>query len=532
MPNFRTQVAEEPGKRIAAVAFGIYLVVALAILVRLGSHYWFVGDELAFFVGSISDPAVLFRPIHTHWSTLPILVYRALYSVFGLHSYLPYQLCVILVHLTLCCLVRAIMRRSGVGPWMATISTAPFVLFGWSELNILAGVQVSQVGSIVLGFSALLLADHDGRIDWRDCLGVLCGLGSIMSSSMGPPMVAIVGLAVVCRRGWRPAMFHTLPLAAIYVIWFTLNHTDVSMVEQVYPPPGYFLRWVARGESGVFLALGGGYTVVAVGLGALLVIGLALAWSPLDLSALRRRAALPAAMFIGALALLAVICTQRGWAGLGGARGGHYIGICTALTLPALAVGADAVVRRWQWMMPVVCSFFLVGLVVGATKFNDTILTTPQAFENTRAILLAAAYSPLAEQVPADLRPEPNLFIGAEVDMGFLLAARDSGRLPPPPVMTPALESQTNLRLSVQQLLEPIPENLTCSEYTESIELNPKVGDLFGITTPLLISLGESGAPLGYYAKASAFPVIRILRPDLKLHLAPQPPATSFGFCM
>jgi hypothetical protein len=105
-------------ERIAVGAFGIYCAVALPILVHLGSHYWFMGDEWAFLVGgSITEPEVLFRPINSHWSTLPILVYRALYSLFGLYSYLPVQLCLILLHLTLCCLLRIIMRRAGVGPW-------------------------------------------------------------------------------------------------------------------------------------------------------------------------------------------------------------------------------------------------------------------------------------------------------------------------------------------------------------------------------------------------------------------------------
>jgi hypothetical protein len=97
--------------------------------------------------------------------------------------------------------------------------------------------------------------------------------------------------------------------------------------------------------------------------------------------------------------------------------------------------------------------------------------------------------------------------------------------------MTDVLQSQTELRLSVQQLPGPIPESHVCAEYTESIELNPKVGDLFGFTTPILISLGETGAPLDYNSGWGSLPAIRILRPNLTLHLAPKPPATSFGLC-
>lgn len=535
MASFRSQFAGWSSERIAAVAFGFYLAAALPILILLGSHYWFMGDEWAFFVGgSITDPTVLFRPIKSHWSTLPILIYRALYSVFGLHSYLPFQLCVILLHLTLCCLLRAIMRRVGVGPWIATFAAGTFVLFGPGEQNILHGVQISQVGSIVLGFTHLILVDHDGRINRRDWLGLLCGLGSIMSSGFGPPMVAIVGLAAICRRGWRPALFNTLPLASIYVIWWTSTHV-AGLAEQPFPPLGVFLQWLAYTVSGVFLALGGGYKIVAVALGVLLVAGLILAWTPLSVPLVRRRASLLAAMLVGALALQAVICAER-WGlirimGFDVARASRYLSVYAALTLPALAMAADAVVRRWQWMMPIVCVLFLIGIGVNITQFGHDPARLPKVFNDSRAALLAVAYSPLAEQAPPDLIPEPNGITGGDVDLEFLLAARDAGRLPPPPVMTAALKSRAELRLSLTQHSGPIPDSLTCAVYTESITLNPATGDIYRLTTPVLVSLGETGKRLAYNSVWAPAPAIRVLRPDLKLRFAPVPPATSFGLC-
>lgn len=537
MPPSSSRSASATGsssERIAAWVFAIYLSAALPVLLGLGSHYWFRGDEWAFFAGgSITDPAVLFRSINLHWSTLPILVYHTLYSVFGLHSYLPFQLVLILLHLTLCYLLRVIMRRAGVGPWVATICAASFVLFGVGKENILSGVQISQVGSIVLGLIHLLLADHDGPNDWRDWLGLLCGMGSIMSSGFGPPMVVIVGLAVICRRGWQPAAFHTIPLAVVYLSWWIVNHTSV-MTEHGSPSPFILAFWVIAGVGGVFLSLGG-YPVVAVALCALFVTGLILAWKPLSLAALRQQAHLPLAMLTGAVALQTVIGLERwpmiyilGW---DAPHTGRYLSVCAALALPAFAVAADAVVRRWRWMLPVVCALLLVGIGVNMTRFGSDSPPSAEAFADSRAALLAAAYSPLAASAPPDLMPEPHGFAGGQVEMSFLLAARDSGRLPPPPIMTDALQSQTELRLSVQQLAGPVPQSHGCAEYAESIELAPKVGDLYKFTTPVLISLGETGAPLAYNSDWGSLPAIRILRADLRLHLAPKTPAASFVMC-
>jgi hypothetical protein len=182
-------------------------------------------------------------------------------------------------------------------------------------------------------------------------------------------------------------------------------------------------------------------------------------------------------------------------------------------------------------MMPVVCGLLLVGIGVNITQFGSMTSLSPKAFANSRAIILATAYSPLAEHAPADLVPEPHYMVGGNVNMAFLLEARDSGRLPRPTGMTDVLKSQTELRLSVQQLAAPNSESTTCAEYNESIELNPKVGDIYKFTTPVLISLGKTGAPLAYNSDWASLPGIRILRADLQLRLSPKPPATSFGLC-
>jgi hypothetical protein len=91
---------------------------------------------------------------------------------------------------------------------MATMSAATCVLFGQAEVNILSGVSISQVGSIVFGFSHLILADHDGRIDRRDWLGLASGLGSIMSSGLGPPLVEIDSHRIAGGRVVSPARDH------------------------------------------------------------------------------------------------------------------------------------------------------------------------------------------------------------------------------------------------------------------------------------------------------------------------------------
>ena len=163
---------------------------------------------------------ISFGRTNEHWSTLPILVYRTLWHFFGLRTYVPYQLITIVLHLTAAVLLRAVMRRAGVNPWIATAATSLFALFGAGDRDIVLAFQMAWGASLVLGLTHLILADHDGRIDRRDWLGLLAGAAGLLCSGVAVTMVFVVGLAALVRRGWRAALFHAAPLGLLYVGWW------------------------------------------------------------------------------------------------------------------------------------------------------------------------------------------------------------------------------------------------------------------------------------------------------------------------
>ena len=69
---------------IVAAAFLLYMLLA--------RDQWFFQDDWDFIAnrdgGSFRD---LMRPHNVHWSTLPIVVYRGLFQIFGLNTYRPYM---------------------------------------------------------------------------------------------------------------------------------------------------------------------------------------------------------------------------------------------------------------------------------------------------------------------------------------------------------------------------------------------------------------------------------------------------------
>ena len=227
----RLRTGVQLSRRLALWTFVAFLIAAFfLVLFRLGSYRWFHRDDFEFIAAreatSLDD---LFRPANnSHWTTVPLLAFRALWAVFGLRSYLPYQAAVLTLHLSACVLLRVIMRRAGVGPWIATAAASAFVLFGPGWGNIIWAFQITYTGSLVFGLVQIVLGDHDGPVDWRDGLGIAAGFLALMSSGAGVTMVAIAALAMLLRRGWRVALLHSAPLAAAFLVWSFVEHPQLS----------------------------------------------------------------------------------------------------------------------------------------------------------------------------------------------------------------------------------------------------------------------------------------------------------------
>ena len=209
--------------RLALVVFVGIEVVALPLLLYLGRTRWFRYDDWDFLASrSATSLHDLFEAHAVHWSTLPILVYRSLWEVVGLRSYLPYQATSVVTHLVVAALVLAVMRRAGVRPWTATAVASLLVVYGAGEENVLWAFGVTFTAAIAFGLVQLILADHDGPLGRRDWIGLVAGVAGLMCSGVAVTMVIVVGLASLTRRGWRVAAFHTAPLAALYGAWYVV----------------------------------------------------------------------------------------------------------------------------------------------------------------------------------------------------------------------------------------------------------------------------------------------------------------------
>ena len=244
----RPPVRSLPGdtSRLPLYVFIVVDLLAIPVFLWIGRRQWFFLDEWDFLAtrdgGSISD---LLTSHNEHWTTVPIIVYRVLWNLFGLHTYLPYQLVPLLLHVAAAALLLVVIRRAGVNPWIATAAASLFALFGSGSQNVVWAFQITFVGALAFGLAQLCLADHEGRIDWRDFAALGCGLLAMMCSGVGVTMVVIVGIAMFLRRGWVIAAMQTIPLAVIYAAWFSA-YGEGQGNAQNSSTPSEVVRFTAR----------------------------------------------------------------------------------------------------------------------------------------------------------------------------------------------------------------------------------------------------------------------------------------------
>ena len=187
---------------------------------------WFFADEWEFIttrsrpgirhVGQFAD--VLFRPHNEHWSTLPIIVYRAVFGLVGLKAYWPYLVVLLALHCAVGVLLARRLRLHGVAGVMALLVVAMFLVYGAGSENILWAFQMAWMGSLCFGLAMLEVVGGPGRL--RLPLAWALGVGALACSGVGISMVAVSTMAVLLRRSWRDALRVASVPALAQAVWY------------------------------------------------------------------------------------------------------------------------------------------------------------------------------------------------------------------------------------------------------------------------------------------------------------------------
>jgi hypothetical protein len=426
------------------------LAVATLILAAIDRRSWFFGDEWDFIAQrGLHHPAIgLFVPHNEHWVTTPILIYRALFTVFGLHTYVPYIGVVLVLHAAVAHVLWRIMRRSGVRPWLASLLAFAFVLNGAGVEQVTYAFQVTFVAPVLLGLCHLLLCDHEGRWDRRDVLGVALTVWGLTFSGIGVPMIAIAGLAVLIRRGWPSALVTVIPGATVYLLWFGLvGHTGLAPHQitgrSLLQVPEYAWKGLTAAVDN---------SLPFPGVGAVVLVGLALY---LILRSERGRSGgdVPAiAAACGAVILFLVVGPGRVGLGVEQGESSRYSYIAWCLLLPAFALVVEEFIGSHRFRSGVVVGVIGLGLLRSADallSFSDNLGRTEQAL---RRRFLAVAE--LADSGATVLAARPDTTHSPNLTVADLVRMRRAGQLQS---FDPTLVDRLKAEGAVQVRLGPAP---------------------------------------------------------------------------
>jgi hypothetical protein len=183
------------------------------ILTKEAKGLIFFFDEWDFLTNRQLTLDGLLRPHNGHLSTVPVLLYLAVRGLFGVDSYVPYQVVGFGTHLAVSlCAMSLIARRSRP---LALAVFAVVLLFGTGWQNIMWPFQIGMMGSLLF---ALLSFVEVARDEPRRRLGMWVAL-SLLCAGGGVAAALTVSAVLVVRRRWTDVV-RLLPVLLLYLAWY------------------------------------------------------------------------------------------------------------------------------------------------------------------------------------------------------------------------------------------------------------------------------------------------------------------------
>jgi hypothetical protein len=210
---------------VADVVFALGVLLQLIVLTGFARTLWFAMDDWEFLLhrGILPEADHGWNtPYNGHWSIVTIAIYRALFAVFGMHSYLPYALVTILFHLANAVLVLLLLRRGGAGPWVSVAGAWVVLFMGAGGDAILYSAAMNHTGAVTFGLLATWLVSSPSRSRGRSVAAVGLLVLAVMFSATGIAAVAFCAAWIVLGSGVPRTLRIVAGPAVIYLTWYLL----------------------------------------------------------------------------------------------------------------------------------------------------------------------------------------------------------------------------------------------------------------------------------------------------------------------
>ncbi len=235
--------------RLAAATLALAVVASAGLLYHLtrGTSFW--GDDWAWITTRRANTVGTFlSPYDGHLSVLPVVIYRIMFAAFGIDSYAPYRILVIVFSLIVALLAFDYARRRV--PRVPAMLVAVLVLFvgpGWQDT--MWAFQIGWELALGLGVAALILLDRRTRAG--DLAACILTFGSICSTSFGVAFaIGVLADVAFTRRRWRDAWIGLAPLI-LYAIWALHYHPTGIIWSEITLVPTNLVQTFAGGAAGI-----------------------------------------------------------------------------------------------------------------------------------------------------------------------------------------------------------------------------------------------------------------------------------------
>jgi hypothetical protein len=180
-------------------------------------------------------------------SVLPVAIYKVMFHLVGIGSYVPYRAMVVVLHLIIGGLVFVLASRR-VARAPALLATALVLFLGAAWEDLLWAFQVGYLLSIVGGVGAWVLLERRDRLG--DVGALLCLLVATGSSSLAIPLLIGVTVELAFRRNWSRLWIVAVPVV-LYALWY-LHYGESQVTEgSLIAAPGFAADLAAAAFGGL-----------------------------------------------------------------------------------------------------------------------------------------------------------------------------------------------------------------------------------------------------------------------------------------
>lgn len=203
------------------------MVLSAVALLWIGHGQTIRGDNLEYATRIATQGlshALLHTPPNKYLIAVPLVVYRILFSVFGLDDYFPSRLLAVALVLTSGGLFYALVRQH-VGYVLALLATVMLLFFGSGWEEVLTAIRLPSLIAVASGLGALLALTRRELL-W-DVVATVLLCVAVASHPTGVALTAAAAVMVLLSPPawrWRRVWVFLVP-AAIFLAWYLIWRT-------------------------------------------------------------------------------------------------------------------------------------------------------------------------------------------------------------------------------------------------------------------------------------------------------------------